>query len=244
MATQNDIQTFARRGSPFSINTLSDYFKSADIEFNRRSLSTQLRRMVEANELKRLKRGLYIISNCLKSKFQPLYNDEMKKIVEILCLSYPFLEICIWSLDDVKRLSHYASNRDVVLVEVDRDAVEGVFSLLSENIHNRRVFVNPSENEYNYYINGSRAIVVKPLRTEAPCFKDSKGILHPTIEKIMVDLVSDVDFLPWQDYEAVRLFDTIFTMYEVSSSKLMRYARRRAKSQKIKELISEIICKK
>lgn len=240
MATRNDILTFARNGTPFSVNRLLDYFQSADIDFNRRSLSTQLKRMVVANELRKIDRGYFVISEGAKSQFYPFYNEEMKKIAGIVRSAYPFLEICVWNLDDIKRLSHYATNRDVIYVEVDRDAVEGVFGLLSESFPDRRVFVNPSENEYNYYINGNPAIVVKPLRTEAPCTKDNEGILHPTIEKIMVDIVSDADFTPWQDYESVRLFDTIFTLFDISSSKLMRYARRRSKSDKIKEIISEI----
>ncbi|MDE7421402.1 MAG: hypothetical protein K2N35_14485 [Muribaculaceae bacterium] len=111
----------------------------------------------------------------------------MKKIALTVPSTYLFLDICIWKLDDIKRISHYATNRDVIYVEVNRDAVEGVFSLLSEAFHERRVF-----------------------------------------------------FTPWQDYEAVRPFDTIYTQYDVSSSKLMRYARRRSKSDNIKELISEI----
>lgn len=240
MATRNDILTFAQNGTPFSVNRLLDYFHSASIDFNRRSLSTQLRRMVNSNELRKVESGCFIISENRKSKFHPFYNEEMNKIALTIRSTYPFLDICIWNLDDIKRMSHYATNRDVIYVEVDRDAVEGVFSLLSEAFPERRVFVNPSENEYNYYINGNPAIIVKPLRTEAPCIRDKEGIFHPSIEKIMVDVISDVDFTPWQDYEAVRLFDTIYTQYDVSSSKLMRYARRRSKSDKIKELISEI----
>lgn len=240
MATKNDILTFAQHGAPFSVNRLLNYFQSADIAFNRRSLYTQLRRMVDAKELKKLDRGLFIRTADLKSKFHPFYNEEMKRIAKVISSAYPFLDICIWSIDDIKRLSHYASNRDVVFVEVDRDAVEGVFNLLSEKFSGRRVFLNPSESEYSYYINGTPSIIVKPLVTEAPCLKDKEGITHPSIEKIIVDVISDVDFTPWQDFEAVRLFDTIFAMYEVATSKLMRYARRRGKSDEIEELVSKI----
>lgn len=240
MATKNDILTFARHGESFSVNSLLNYFQSVDIDINRRSLYTQLRRMVDAKELKKLDRGLFIIAADLKSKFHPFYNGEMKRIAKIVSSAYPFLDRCIWSIDDIKRLSHYASNRDVVFVEVDRDAVEGVFNLLSEKFSGRRVFLNPSESEYSYYINGTPSIIVKPLVTEAPCIKDKEGITHPSIEKIMVDVISDVDFTPWQDFEAVRLFDTIFTIYEVATSKLMRYARRRGKSDEIEELVSKI----
>lgn len=240
MATRNDILTYARNGNPFSVDNLLSYFQSAHIDFNKRSIPTQLRRMVNANELRKVEKDRFIISDDLKSEFHPFYNEEMKKIADIIRDSYPFMEICIWSLDDIKRLSHYATDRDLIFVEVDRDAVEGIFNLLSETISDRKVFVNPTENEYNYYINGTSAIIVKPLRTEAPVFKDDEGILHPTIEKIMVDVVCDVDFTPWQDYETMRLYETILSLYDISSTKLMRYARRRTKSDKITHLISEI----
>ena len=240
MATRNDIIAFARNGIPFSTDSLANYFQSADIDVNRRSLATQLSRLVRSNVLRKDNNGKFIISDDRKAEFHPLYDEEMKKIADVIRSSYPFLDICIWSIDDLKRLSHYASNRNLVYVEVDRDAVEGVFGLLSQVFPDRRVFVNPSENEYTYYINGIPGIIVKPLRTEAPCIKDNKGILHPSIEKIMVDVVSDVDFTPWQDYETVRLFETIISLYTVSLTKLMRYARRRAKVEKINRLMAEI----
>lgn len=240
MATRNDILAFARNGNSFSLDSLANYFQSAAIDVNRRSLAIQLSRMVRSNVLRKDNNGRFIISENHKAEFHPLYDEEMKKIADVIRSAYPFMDICIWSIDDIKRLSHYASNRNVVYVEVDRDAAEGVFELVSRIFSDRRVFINPTENEYTYYINGNSSIIVKPLRTEAPCIKDNEGILHPSIEKIMVDVVSDVDFAPWQDYETVRLFETISSLYTVSSTKLMRYARRRAKGEKIDRLMAEI----
>lgn len=240
MATRNDILNFARNGNPFSVDSLLGYFQSSGIDFNRRSLSTQLGRMVKANELRKFEKSYYVLCGNRKSEFQPLYNEVMREIAQIIRNSYPFMEICVWGIDDIKRISHYAVNRDLIYVEVDRDAVEGVFNLLTEAFPDRHVFINPTENEYNYYINGIPAIIVKPIRSEAPCLRDNEGILHPSIEKIMVDVICDVDFTPWWDYETVRLYESIFSLYDVSSTRLMRYARRRAKSDKINRLISEI----
>ncbi len=240
MASRNDILTFARRGKPFTLANLTDHLQAIHVNFIKRSLETQLGRMVKGNELERLGRGLYKIAENYKREFNPHFNKEMEAIAGVIRRSYPFLDICVWSLEDIKRLSHYASKRDVMYVEVDRDAVEGVFSLLTDSLPGHRIFINPTEDEYTYYINATPAIVVKPLRTEAPCRKDSLGILHPSIEKIMVDVIADSDFRPWQDYEAERLFETIFSLYNVSLPKLMRYARRRSKLALVSKILSSI----
>lgn len=238
MAIQNDILAFATKGQPFTLKELLAYLESNGIDFNRRSVSTQLGRTIKRNLLRRVKRGCFTISDKIRKSFLPFYNSDMAAIADIIRASYPFMDICVWSLEDIKRLSHYASNRDLIYVEVDRDETDGVFTLLSETFPDKRVFVNPTEDEYGYYINGHQAIVIKPLRTEAPCIKDKSGILHPTLEKIMVDIVADADFTPWQGYETTRLYDNILSIYNISTTKLMRYARRRGKSERIAQLIS------
>lgn len=240
MATHEDILAFARKGDSFTIRDLQNYFQSSNVDFRKRSVETQIGRMVKSNVLERIGRGRYVISPNHKSGFIPFFNDEMEKVSNAVRESYPFLNICVWNLDDIKRLSHYASKRDVIYVEVDREATEGVYNLLTNKFPESKIFINPTENEYTYYINGEPAIVVKPLRTEAPCFSDKYGILHPSIEKTMVDVISDTDFTPWQNHEAVRLYETIYEIYEVSITKLMRYALRRSKSERVKKILSEI----
>lgn len=240
MVSQNDILQFARDKVTFSANDMVKYFESVGLRFSKGSLYMHLNRLVDAGYLLKPSYGLYSVANETKTRFLPHFNKEMEEIENFIKSNYPFLDICVWNLADIKSLSHYVSKADIIYVEVDRDAVEGVFSRLSEAIKNRRVFLTPSEDDYPLYINSQPSIVVKPLISQAPLLKYRQCSSRTSIEKILVDVVSDSDFVPWQGYESLRLYETAFDRYNINISKLTRYASRRGKTEEVKQTIEDI----
>lgn len=240
MVSQNDILQFAHDKDTFSANDLVKYFESIGIKFSKDSLYKRLRRMVSEGYLLKPSFGLYSVPTESKTHFIPCFSKEMEEIESFIKCSYPFLDLCIWNLMDIKSLSHYVSKADIIYVEVDRDAMEGVFSRLSDFIKERRVFLTPSENDYPLYVNSQPSIVVKPLISQAPLLKSVQGSSRTSIEKILVDVVSDSDFIPWQGYESLRLYETAFDRYNINTSKLTRYASRRGKSEEVKQTIEDI----
>lgn len=231
MVIQKDILNYADSRSSFTPKELLSYFESQGRDFSKRTVETQLFRLVKNNTLVKLKRGVYCLSDAYRERFIPYFDDEMARVEEIVKSTYPLLNICVWNIRDIKNLSHYVTKHDIIYVELDRDAMEGAFVRLEEEIEGRRVFLNPTLQEYSYYISGRPSIVVRPLVTEAPLIAVNH-YLSTSVEKILVDVVSDHDFDFWHDYEALRLYDTALSRYDINFSKLQRYARRRGKLKK------------
>lgn len=76
----------------------------------------------------------------------------------------------------------------------------------------------------------------KNLISEAPLQKVS-GVPMPTLEKLLVDILRDVDFFYLQGSESHRIIENAFTSYTVNQSRLFRYTGRR----KVKEELSSIL---
>lgn len=74
------------------------------------------------------------------------------------------------------------------------------------------------------------------LVSEAP-LQHISGVPMPTLEKLLVDILRDVDFFYLQDSESERIIENAFNLYAINRSRLFRYAGRR----KVKEELSTIL---
>lgn len=82
-------------------------------------------------------------------------------------------------------------------------------------------------------------ILVKPFTSEAPVFQE-EGIQVPTIEKLLVDRVSDKEYTNIETHDSVRLFQKAMEAYNVNTSRLVRYAARKGKKEEVNEILSKI----
>jgi len=89
---------------------------------------------------------------------------------------------------------------------------------------------------YRYVDMDSRVFIVKNLVSEAP-LQHISGVPMPTLEKLLVDILRDVDFFYLQDSESERIIENAFNLYAINRSRLFRYAGRR----KVKEELSTIL---
>jgi hypothetical protein len=81
-------------------------------------------------------------------------------------------------------------------------------------------------------------ILVKPMITEAPVVS-VEGILIPTLEKILVDLISDKENQKESNQRKLRFLQMIET-YPVHIPRLMRYAARKGKKEEVEKLLGEL----
>jgi len=100
----------------------------------------------------------------------------------------------------------------------------------------KRVYLIPSLTEFERHINTNEVIIVRPLISEAP-LQLVDGINTPAIEKILVDIVGDVEFSFLQGVEMNYVYNTIFEKHNVNKNKLLRYASRRGRKPVVEELI-------
>lgn len=232
----NDTTTFildyAAIHRKFSIKDLFAYLHER-IGINRSSLSWYLFKLVNENLLVRTGRGMY--TQVTKEAFAPKPTEEVKEVYNLLQANFPFAKFCVYQGEIIAPLLHHLSSNRVIYVETDRDSAETVFNFLKDG--NRDVYLRPDkEMIYRYVDMDSHVYFVKNLVSEAPLQKIS-GVLMPTLEKLIVDILRDTDFFYLQGSESDRIIENAFNLYAVNQSRLFRYAGRR----KVKEELSSIL---
>lgn len=68
----------------------------------------------------------------------------------------------------------------------------------------------------------------------------AEGCVVPRIEKILVDLVGDNELLFASDEETYNIYEFVRERNNVNMSKLLRYASRRNRKDKVEEIINSI----
>ena len=107
------------------------------------------------------------------------------------------------------------------------------------NIENM-VLLNPSQSDCDHYLIMDNIIVVRPLIAEAP-LSSYQGINTPSIEKILIDIVSDKEFNYAGGAELYHIYSNALESVNVNLKKLLRYASRRNRKEKIKQYLNSIL---
>ncbi len=82
-------------------------------------------------------------------------------------------------------------------------------------------------------------ILVKSFTSEAPVYQEN-GIPVPTIEKLMVDRISDKEYRKPSLQDSIQMFQRTMEGYTVNTSRLTRYAARKGKKDEVNEILSKI----
>ena len=234
MITTFDILHFASLHEQFTKKELIDHLRKSNQQVSTGSISIQLRRLINNNRLIRLERGVFALSKSVKRHFLIQPSSELKAINQQIKTDFPFTDFCMWSSSAILPFMHHIPNINNIYVDVEREAIESVFNLLNNN--NTRVFMMPSVTDFNRYINGNQAIIIRPLISEAP-LQIIDGIKVPSIEKILVDIIEDIEFSFLQGAELHSVYSAIFEQYNVNKNKLFRYATRRNRKQEVEQLL-------
>lgn len=194
--------------------------------------------LTDTGVLNKVKRGVFSISETKPQPFVPYFDGEMQALESLIRNDFHFIRFCVWNSSDINRFSHYVVNMNVIFVDVERAAIEQVFHhLLNANLH-RQVYLNPSSDDYTYYIYGKPTIVVRPLISEAPIIAYGGDSTRLSIEKLLVDVVIDTDFISYQEFESLRLYRNALDVNIINETKLLRYASRRGCKDKIKNILN------
>lgn len=237
MIKQTDIIAYARTHQEFTRREMLSSFRESKLAFSTATVTSGLSALVETGVLRKVKRGVFAINDTIKQPFVPLFDDEMQELETTIRNRFRFIRFCVWSSSDIKRFSHYVVNMDVIFVDVERVAMESVFTfLLNENI-DRQVYLNPSTDDYSYYIYGKPTIVVRPLVSEAPLIGYANDSNRVSLEKLLVDIVTDDDFIFLHDYESLRFYRNAIDACIFNETKLLRYATRRGCRVKVKNIL-------
>ena len=235
MVTTNDILNFAFKHKVFTRKELIANLKSEDQIGSPGTFSEQLNRLLKSGQLLRIKRGVYKLPDDAKRDFSVVCSEEIRQINQQIKTQFPFVDYCLWSASTLMQYMHHIPNLNLLFVDVEREVAESVFNLLNSD-NNKRVFLLPSLTDIERYISTNEAIIIRPLISESP-LQLVEGINTPTVEKVLVDIVGDVEFSFLQGSEINYVYTTIFERHNVNKNKLLRYATRRGRKEKIMELL-------
>ena len=82
-------------------------------------------------------------------------------------------------------------------------------------------------------------IIVRTLINEAPVVS-VQNYFVPTLEKILVDAAGDNELLFAQGTELFTIYENAFQIHDMNGSRLLRYAARRNRKDKIMKILNTI----
>ena len=236
MVTTNEILNFALKHKEFSRKELLSDFESRNQIKSPGNLSEQLNRLLKAGQLTRIERGVYKLAKDTGESFSVVCSEEMRQINRQIKKQFPFVNFCLWHASALMPYMHHIPNLNLLFVDVEREVAESIFNLLNTS-NKKRVFLLPSSTDFERYISTNEAIIIRPLVSESP-LQLLEGINTPTIEKVLVDIVGDVEFSFLQDSEISYVYTTVFERHNINKNKLLRYATRRGRREEVEQLIN------
>jgi hypothetical protein len=195
------------------------------------TINWRIYKLVQLGVLQRIGKGLYQLGKT--TIYIPPINNKMQKIEMFLQKRFPFVQYCQWDLSRINSFAHHLINFNVSFVDVEKDAVDSAYYALKEQFPKVMAVQNLYDglSEFNNYV------VVRTLITEAPIQKTGK-IHTATLEKMLVDLAVDKEFMSFQGSEIYAIFESAMEQYTINQNTLLRYAARKNKKEKIKKIIT------
>ena len=199
----------------------------------KQAMAWQVSELVKAGSLTRVANGLFAISK--KQNYQPELSQQAKAVSKYLHEQFPLLTFCMYESSHISPLQHHLAYTNTIFVETAREGTETVFHVLSDKY--RQVFLSPTQKEMDLYLDqNKRNIFVKPLVSEAPV-QGKAEVKVPTIEKLLVDIYCDKDFFYLQGAEYDYIWENAFSLYNINSSTLLRYAARRGVKEEFNKML-------
>jgi len=227
-----------KRGTFLRKDLLAD-IASQQPNINKRAVDLQLSRLVASGIILRKERGIYTLAENVLPEYTYRPSNDEKDLFHQLKQKFPLLDFCIWSPRMLTSFMIHIPMIDYILVDVEKIGVESVFNTLQSMNLGRNVLMTPSLKECNRYLFGTNAIVVRQLIGQSP-LTVVDGCVVPRIEKILVDLVGDNELFFAGGSETYNIYEFARERNNVNMSKLLRYASRRNRKDKVEQIINSI----
>ena len=226
------IKHFERKETFNVTDILSFYFKQ-NPNIPHTTVNWRIYNLVKTGIIQRVGRGIYRLGKT--NLFQIDLSSKLKKIARILKKEFPYTNFCVWELSVVNFFSHNLINFNVFFIDVERDAVDAIY-YKSKETHKNVVNIRK---KYDDISDLAGNICIRPLVSHSP-LQNKEQIKIATLEKILVDLATDKEFFPFQGNEIFTIYENAFEKFTINESSMLRYAARKEKRDKIKEIINTI----
>lgn len=221
-----------------SVKAIFNFYRDKDNNVKKSTVNWRIYKLVEKGIIQRIGRGKYKLGR--QKPFSPLIPKTIKSLYQTLVKEYPYLEISIWSTEWISPWMLHVPETNKIIIEVEKGTEENIFYFLSDIREN--VFLNPPRDILDKYARKNKSqIIIKNLITDAPLQKIN-NLKVPTLEKIIVDLILDVEILSeFQGRDLDSIIENAYQFHSIQEDKLLRYAGRRRKRDFIEQFIKKII---
>ena len=232
------VQYAARQGTTFRKKELAGWLENMGVPVGP-GLQTQLERLVISGHLVKSGWGEYSLSDGTKPRLQLTLKPETKELAQYLKERYPLADFCVWDAASVIPFMLHVPNIKMTIVDVERLLEQSFPDAIREKYPSMMVLPNPTQEEFIKFGNTIDCLILHMLTTEAPV--DSfEGLPVPTAEKMLVDIVLNPEFDFARGSELPRIYQEVFSNFDISRSRLLRYARRRYCEDKILHILERI----
>lgn len=229
---ENRIITYFEKDESLSREELLKVILTDFPNWKESTINVYLSKLKKKGVIKNPSRGVYSLNN--GETFHPVIDINLKKSFNKIKKEYPHINFCIWNTKWLNDVMRHQPFKQYQIIEVEKDAAEQVFNTLNEKVKN--VFLNPDTEIFERYINNTEdAVIIKYLVSEAPLNKVNNVVI-PTLEKLLVDMLIDVDIFSAQQGEIEFIYITAFSKFQINRNKMKRYAFRRNREEKVEEL--------
>lgn len=221
-------QAFATVGA-FTTSDVVHFYKKFEPAILKSTVNWRVYELVNRNILERIGKGKFRLGSV--TTFIPDLNTKHFKANATIKTKLPFTNYCIWDSTFIKEFSQHITKSNFMLIDAERGSEEAIYHLLRAQF--KEVFLMPGKEMLgNYFSDLKKPIIVRTLVSEAP-FKEIRNVPVATLEKILVDIFSDIEFEYLQSNEMVLIYKSAFERYTISESKLIRYADRKRKKKQL-----------
>jgi hypothetical protein len=176
-----------------------------------------------------IRQGLYAWEH--KKKYIPHISERCKTLYTSIRKQLPYTTICMAETKWLNEFMRHQVFQNYLVIEIEREAMDTVFNKLRES--GELAYLNPDAQVYKTYISiTENPLIVKPLISESP-LQLVDQINMPTLEKLLVDIISDKQTFSTQETEAINIFKTAIEKYSINGNKMLRYASRRNKVNEV-----------
>jgi len=228
-----ELMTYFDNFKMITTNDIDMFYRTIEPNISKSTVNWRIHILVKQDILQRTGKGQFIFG---KTKhFVPQINSEMENAAEILGRDFPDVAYCVWQLSDINWFSRHLINLNIIFVDIERIATEAVYYRLKESFPKVMLMCN----RYADISEFNDTVFVRPMISDSP-IQTQNGICLPAIEKFLVDISFDKEFLPFQGYELDRIYRSAFESYTINRSKMLRYAGRKHKREETEELLKTI----
>jgi hypothetical protein len=226
-ANSGGLAQFLKKGVSYTTDDIHRFYANSLPNVKRATVNWRIHRLVQQGILQRIGRGVFTLGK--ERSFLPVLDKRLKWIAALINKQFPLIKFCCWRMSALKELFQHMTAADLLIVEVEREAVDAVFYFLKESQKN--IFKEPSRETVEDIMTGAgTAVIIKPMISESPLMPVER-IWFPTLEKMLVDLCMDKELFYFiQGSELNDIIERAVAKYTINFNKLFRYAKRRGKN--------------